>query len=66
MQADLPHTLYLRDTKSGGAKKKRAPKVNKDDNAFKLQQEAIRKAQAKREAKRRGEAPYTMNELFKK
>lgn len=65
MQSDLPHTLYNYDKKNG--KKGHKPvRVNKDDRAFKLQEEAIRKAQAKREAKRRGEAPYTMNELFKK
>ena len=65
MQSDLPHTLYNYDKRDG--KKGRKPKrVNKDDRAFKLQEEAIRKAAARREAKRNGEAPYSMNELFKK
>ena len=63
MQSDLPHTLYKHD--KDGKKRDRPARVNKNDKAFKLQEEAIRRAEAKREAKRNGEAPYTMDELFK-
>ena len=64
MQADLPHTLYLHDRKSGGKKKNNANySYNPDDLAIKKQMEAIRKKKERLEAE--GEqVEYTMDELF--
>lgn len=59
MQADLPHVLYLRDGK-GGAK----PKQSEVDKAWKMQEEANRKAQERRAARQRKEG-YTVAELFR-
>ena len=61
MQADLPHTLYLRD------KKKRKGKENytydPNDPAIKKQMEAIRRKKERMEAN--GEdVEYTIDELF--
>lgn len=58
MQADLPHVLYLRDGK-GGAK----PKQAEVERAWKMQEEANRKARARRAERRRREG-YTVAELF--
>lgn len=70
MQADLPHTLYLSDKGSGkkGAKRKRSQnyKYNKNDPAIEKQLAAIQKAEERRAAKVRGDAPYTTEELFRK
>ncbi len=61
MQADLPHTLYLRD------KKKRVGKENyaydPNDPAIKKQMEAIRRKKEKMEAEGKN-VEYTMDELF--
>ena len=69
MQTDLPHTLYLRDNDNGNGKKKRSKssgfKYNKNDPAIEKQMKAIQRAKERREAKERGDAPYTMDELFK-
>jgi len=61
MQADLPHTLYLKTDKKGNV----IQKVNKGDKAFSKQEEANRRARERREAKARGEIPYTMEEIFR-
>ena len=70
MQTDLPHTIYIRDQDDGGKGKRKGRvksgfKYNKNDPAIKKQMEAIRKAEERRAAKERGEAPYTVDELFK-
>ena len=68
MQTDLPHTLYLRDKKRGGKNNKGKSsdfKYNKNDPAIEKQMKAIQRAKERREAKERGEAPYTTDELFK-
>ena len=61
MQADLPHTLYLQTDKKGNV----IQKVNQNDKAFAMQEEANRRAAERRAAKARGEAPYTMDEIFR-
>ena len=67
MQADLPHTLYLRRDKKKRTKGEKKPfKYNEKDPAIKRQMEANRRAEEKRAAKARGEIPYTVDELFKK
>lgn len=60
MQADLPHTLFRKDTKRpapGG------PTVKNDDAAFRKQEEANKKA-AMRRARKGGQ--YTTDQLFEK
>lgn len=59
MQADLPHTLYRHEGK--GPKKPTRAAV---DRAWKLQQEADRKARERRAARQRKEG-YTVAELFR-
>lgn len=59
MQADLPHALYHLDRK--GPKK---PTQGAVDRAWKLQQEADRKARERRAARQRKEG-YTVAELFR-
>ena len=60
MQADLPHTLYLKTDKDGKVKQK----VNNGDAAFAKQEEANRRARERR-AQLRGDVPYTMEEIFR-
>jgi hypothetical protein len=55
MQSDLPHTLYRT--------KKDKNKVVVDDEAIRLQEEANRKAAARR-AKNNEQQSYTIDELF--
>ena len=62
MQTDLPHTLYARIGKNG----KETVIVDKNDRAFELQREANKRRRERLEAKERGDAPYTIDELFKK
>ena len=64
MQADLPHTLYLPRDKKGKIKK--SYRVNPNDKALALQEEANRKAAERRKAKAEGKIPYTTQELFRK
>lgn len=64
MQADLPHTLYLPRDKKGKAKNNY--RVNPNDKAMALQEEANRKAEERRIAKAEGKIPYTTQELFRK
>lgn len=52
MQSDLPHTLYK--------KKGTSPKVDENDDAFRLQEEANKRAAARH--KKNGE--YTIEEVF--
>lgn len=59
MQADLPHVLYLRDGKGG-----RQPKQTDINDAWRLQEEANRKARERRAARQREEG-YTVAELFR-
>ena len=59
MQADLPHALYHHDRK--GPKRPTRAAV---DRAWKLQQEANRKAKERRAARQRKEG-YTVAELFR-
>ena len=59
MQADLPRVLYLRNDK-GGAK----PKQTDINDAWRLQEEANRKARERRAARQRKEG-YTVAELFR-
>ena len=68
MQADLPHTLYLRDKDKKGSKRKVRDdfKYNPNDPAIAKQLEANRKAEERRKAKAEGKIPYTTDELFKK
>ena len=66
MQADLPHTLYLRDK---GKKKKGNPlenyKFNPNDRAIALQMEELEKKRAA--LREKGEqVPFETEELFKK
>lgn len=65
MQSDLPHTLYKK-TKDAGKKANggKAP-VRADDPAFKLQQEAYERKLAKIRAQAEGQAPMTMEEIFR-
>ncbi len=63
MQADLPHTLYLDRKKKGKGGKDY--KYNPEDPAIEKQREALRKREERDAAKRRGEIPYTTEELFK-
>ena len=55
MQSDLPHTLYR--------SKKDKENVVVDDEAIRLQEEANRKAAARR-AKNSEQQTYTINDLF--
>jgi len=63
MQSDLPHTLYKRSGKAG-AKPGKAP-VRKGDPAFEMQRKAYEKKLARLKAQSEGEAPYTMEEIFR-
>lgn len=63
MQADLPHTLYLKD--KGKGKGKKEFKYNSNDPAIAKQMEAIKRSQERKAAKMRGEEPFTTEELFK-
>lgn len=65
MQADLPHTLYLRDKKRGGRNTQKEFKFNPADPAITKTLESIRR---RREMMRDNgqEVPYTMDELFNK
>lgn len=65
MQSDLPHTLYLKEGFNPD-KKGTAERVNPDDKAFSLQEEALRKAAERRAARARGDGSYKTDELFKK
>ena len=62
MQADLPHTLYLRDKN-----KKRVGKENytydPNDQAIKKQMEAIRRKKARMVSEGK-DVDYTIDELF--
>lgn len=64
MQSDLPHTLYKRNKKGGSKATDTSARVNAQDPAFALQQEAYEKKLAKLRAKSEGEEPFTMEELF--
>ena len=68
MQADLPHTLYLKRDKRNGRNGKPAKpfKFDENDPAMARQIEANRRAAERRAAKARGEIPYKTDELFKK
>ena len=67
MQADLPHTLYIRDRKKGKTGDKTSGfRYNENDPAIKKQMEAIRRAEKRREAQQKGEASYRMDELFRR
>jgi len=64
MQADLPHTLYLRDRKKGGGKGSGGSfKYNPEDPAIAMQAAANRRMKERRE-KEGGKVEYTMDELF--
>ena len=61
MQADLPHTLYNRKKKGAKGKVSKEFKVDKNDKAFTLQEQANKKA-AMRRAQESG--IYTTEQLF--
>lgn len=66
MQADLPHTLYLkRDKRGKGGKPEKKFKFDSNDPAIQRQIEANRMAAERKAAKERGEIPYKTEELFK-
>ena len=56
MQADLPHTLFKKNSRN-----KNDGKVIVDDEAIRLNMEEMRKAEARR---RRGKKGYTVDEVF--
>jgi hypothetical protein len=56
MQADLPHTLFKKNSRN-----KNDGKVIVDDEAIRLNMEEMRKAEARR---RRREKGYTVDEVF--
>ena len=70
MQSDLPHTIYRNIRKDKGTSKKHRDNAElphvADDEVIRLQEEANRRARERREAKARGELPYTIQELFSK
>lgn len=67
MQSDLPHVLYTKRDKPGGKGKGGEPfRFNPNDRAIKMQEEAYRKALARREARERGDGTYNLDELFKR
>ena len=67
MQSDLPHTLYKRGGKEGKKENgKPAARVNPNDRAFAMQQEAYEKKLARLRAKEEGSEPFTMDEIFGK
>lgn len=65
MQSDLPHTLYKkRKDKAGQATGPKA-KVNANDPAFAMQQKAFERKMARMKAQAEGQAPMTMEEIFR-
>lgn len=66
MQSDLPHTLYKRKKKNddGKATGGKPTRVNPNDPAFAMQQEAYERKLARMRAKSEGKEPFTMDELF--
>ena len=61
MQADLPHTLYLKDKNSPEPSKN----TKASDEVIRLQEEANRKAMERKKAKEAGEIPYdSVDEVF--
>lgn len=61
MQADLPHTLYMKDKNSAEPSKK----TKASDEVIRLQEEANRKAMERKKAKEAGEIPYdSVDEVF--
>ena len=61
MQADLPHTLFIKDKNNAEPSKN----TKASDEVLRLQEEANRKAMERKEAKERGEIPYdSVDELF--
>lgn len=59
MQADLPHVIFTRSKKGPGT-----PKQSDVNDAWRLQEEANRKARERRAARQRKEG-YTVAELFR-
>ena len=59
MRLDLPHTLYDWD------KKENKKNTVASDEVIRLQEEANRKAAERAEARKRGDIPYDVEELFK-
>lgn len=58
MRLDLPHTLYDWD------KKDKKKNTVASDEVIRLQEEANRKMAEQAEARRKGEIPYEVEELF--
>lgn len=67
MQADLPHTLFLKDRKDGNKGGSSKPKKNTraSDRVLRLQEEANRKAAERRRA-RESQDEYSIEEIFNK
>lgn len=61
MQSDLPHTLYIKDNKTG-----KTPNVNSKDyeDAVRANEESLRRS-IERRKKRQQEEGYTIDEIFK-
>lgn len=66
MQSDLPHTLYKRNKKDAEKKADTgvSAKVRPDDPAFEMQKAAYERKLARLQAQAKGDAPFTMNEIF--
>lgn len=67
MQADLPHTIFKDRVDAKGEKPQgRSAKVNPNDPAFALQQEAYERKLARIRAQQEGREPLTMDDIFGK